>query len=536
MSTLSELSIIETFDLINKDKKLSKQILVNYINNINENDVNMSSLFNCIKKKNNKFKLYLSNTVLKYNLDSNISYKDTNDNFDKLDDFKPIIKPKITTKLNQLKTNVITKEQLQEELDNMINSLSNEQLHAFECMQTGRNLFITGSAGTGKSHIIKTIIKSLTLNKKKFGVTSSTGCSAITIDGSTLHSFLGIGLGNLPVKVLYEELFKKKYKNKIYTKLKKLEILIIDEISMINGDLFTLIDEYLKLIKGNKEPFGGIQMILSGDFFQLLPVKNNYLCFESNSWINANFILINLIKSFRQEDQKFVDILNQLRLGNCTDEILELLNETKYNMFPDEITPINLYTTNKDVDAENINVMKKLNNTIYTFEIRKHDKSFDEKNLNQLDICEGAQVMITFNIDAASQIVNGKIGIVDSIDFHGKKVTLKLFDNNNNPYYYIITYITKDNEYYDNSKEKIVKNILYEYMPLRLAYCITIHKSQSMSIEYLSINLNSGAFAAHQTYVACSRGMDLNKMRIENISKNDFYIDDRVKNFYDQHT
>ena len=165
MSTLSELSIIETFDLINKDKKLSKQILVNYINNINENDVNMSSLFNCIKKKNNKFKLYLSNTVLKYNLDSNISYKDTNDNFDKLDDFKPIIKPKITTKLNQLKTNVITKEQLQEELDNMINSLSNEQLHAFECMQTGRNLFITGSAGTGKSHIIKTIIKNFNFSK-----------------------------------------------------------------------------------------------------------------------------------------------------------------------------------------------------------------------------------------------------------------------------------------------------------------------------------------------------------------------------------
>lgn len=532
MTTLTELSIIETFDLINKDKKLSKQILIDYINSINENEVNISSLFNCIKNKNNKFKLYLSNTVLKHKLSPNTIYKKVNFENNN-EEYKPNVKSKIiNNKSNKLNTNTNTI--TQDELDNMINNLSDEQLEAFEYMQTGRNLFITGSAGCGKSHIIKTIIKSLTLNKKIFGVTSSTGCSAITIDGSTLHSFLGIGLGNLPVKVLYEELLKKKYKNAIYNKLKKLEILIIDEISMINGDLFTLIDQYLKLIKNNKEPFGGIQMILSGDFFQLLPVKNNFLCFESDAWKNGNFILIELIKSFRQEDQKFVDLLNELRLGNCTDEILEKLNETKHNIFPDGIIPINLYTTNKDVDTENINIMKKLKKTIYTFDIKKHDKSFDDKNLNKLEICEGSQVMITYNIDPKNQIINGKIGIVDSIDFYGKVVTLKLFDKNNNPYYYNISYISKDNEYYDSSTDKIIKNILYEYLPLRLAYCITTHKSQSMSIEYLNINFSSGAFAPGQSFVALSRGMDLNKIRIENISKNDFYIDERVKNFYNK--
>ncbi|MDZ7867926.1 MAG: AAA family ATPase [Rheinheimera sp.] len=136
-----------------------------------------------------------------------------------------------------------------------------------------KNVFITGNAGVGKSKVTQVIVQNFLFKNKKIGVTSSTTISAININGTTLHSFLGIGISIMPASVLYKDLIDKRYKSPIHTKLKKLEILIIDEISMINGDLFELIDEYLQLIKKNDLPFGGVQLILIGDFYQLLPVK-----------------------------------------------------------------------------------------------------------------------------------------------------------------------------------------------------------------------------------------------------------------------
>lgn len=349
------------------------------------------------------------------------------------------------------------------------------QQEAFNNALKGYNVFITGPAGVGKSFCVK-LIKDMILSKtKKIGITSSTGCSALSIDGQTVHSFLGIGLGKLPADRLYADLIKSSKKYSLYLKLKKLKVLIIDEISMINGDLFELIDKYLKLIKNNDSPFGGVQLILSGDFFQLSPVNSNYYCFESPIWDQSGIKTIELKKSFRQSDQTFVDILNSLRYGNCTNEILEILNQEV--VFPRGIRPVKLYTINKDVDTENKKIMKSLDNEIFSFKASSFTREkCDDKSI---DLCKDAQVMITYNIDPKNEIINGKIGIIDNIDYYKKSITLRLFDKENKPYFYQINYIVKEKEEFDEVANKIVKTKLYSYIPLKLAYCITIHKCVS---------------------------------------------------------
>ncbi len=449
---------------INKDTNNSidiKNYLIEYIK-YNE-DITINNILN-ILPRNNKLKLYLNNIILKYELDYN-SINNTS-----------FIKSKSKKITKKIVKNLKNNKSFIEELNELISMLSDEQLNIFDSVMCEHNVFITGPAGTGKSLVINAIVKKFLYEGKKIGITSSTGCSALNICGSTLHSFLGIGLGNLPVDVLYNELRTKRTKSKIYTKLKSLEVLIIDEISMINSNLFTLVDNYLKLIKENKKPFGGIQLILSGDFFQLLPIRNNSLCFESDSWIDSKIKILELTKSFRQTNNDFVNILNELRYGNCTDEIIDILNSTKNNKFPSGVTPVKLYTKNKSVDDENIKIMHSLNKKTYNFSINYSNSIFKDKNLSDLEICVGAQVMVTYNIDQENGIVNGRIGLVDSIDQINKSITIKVFDKNNEPFYYQINYISKDSIHYDENEDKIIKTPMYSYIPLKLAYCITVHK------------------------------------------------------------
>lgn len=372
-------------------------------------------------------------------------------------------------KKEQISSDIIEKIE-KSELD--IPVMNELQKKAFDDALKGYNVFITGPAGVGKSFCVK-LIKNMILSKtKKIGITSSTGCSALSIDGQTVHSFLGIGLGKLPAEKIYSDLVKSSKKYALYIKLKALKVLIIDEISMINGNLFELIDKYLKLIKNSDRPFGGVQLILSGDFFQLSPVNSNYYCFESPIWDQSGIKTIELIKSFRQSDQAFVDILNNLRYGNCTDEILHILNQKV--VFPKGIRPVKLYTINRDVDSENKKIMQSLDNDVYSFKAISYNKEkCDDKSI---DLCKDAQVMITYNIDPKNEIINGKIGIIDNIDYFNKSITLKLFDKNNKPYMYQINYIVKEKEEFDENVNKIVKTKLYSYIPLKLAYCITIHK------------------------------------------------------------
>jgi DNA replication protein DnaC len=194
----------------------------------------------------------------------------------------------VSTKLLKPDLNVINKE-IKSILDNIIsniedtNELNKEQLYAYNSVKNGNNIFISGSSGAGKSYCLKQIIKYLIKNKKKIGITSSTGSSASLIDGVTLHSFLKIGLATKSAEELYENV-KIKYPS-ILNKIKNLDVLIIDEISMIDNILFSKIAKYISLIKGINKPFGNLQLILCGDFHQLPPINNLY-CFESKVWNN----------------------------------------------------------------------------------------------------------------------------------------------------------------------------------------------------------------------------------------------------------
>ena len=208
--------------------------------------------------------------------------------------------------------------------------LNNEQKYAVDSIKDGYSIFLTGSAGTGKSFTIKYIMEYLRNNNKNYALTAMTGTAAVLIGGQTLHSFLGLGLGKGSIKEIFNNIIKSKKK---YENILKLDTLIIDEISMLDKDLFEKISDLLCLIKSSDIYFGNIQLILIGDFCQLAPVKGHY-CFLSEIWNKMNIRIILLEKLIRQsEDLLFQNILRIVRKGKCTDNIISVLNSLKNTKF-----------------------------------------------------------------------------------------------------------------------------------------------------------------------------------------------------------
>ena len=264
------------------------------------------------------------------------------------------------SKSNIIQDNII-KNEVNYILDDIIyeieetKDLNKEQLLCYQNIKSNKNLLITGSSGVGKSTILKSIIKYLKRKNKNIGVTSSTGISATLINGTTIHSFLKIGLAKKSAQELYEKI---KFNTSVYNKLKRLEVLIIDEISMVDNIFFNKIAAYLSLIKEVKKPFGKIQLILCGDFYQLPPIENTY-CFNSNIWNRLNIQTIELKQQMRQQyDKEFQYILEQVKINNITNNIysklLELKNTNNKNI-NSEIRPTILYSKNINVDQINQN-------------------------------------------------------------------------------------------------------------------------------------------------------------------------------------
>lgn len=436
------------------------------------------------------------------------------------------IKKEILSKNNNTEIKLILDEII-ETIDET-NHLNELQLKCYNLAKSNNNILITGSGGSGKSTVLKTIIKYYKKIGKNIGVTSSTGVSASLINGVTLHSFLKIGLGTKTYKELYEKLKFKSNKSD-YNKLKKLEVLIIDEISMIDDKLFNKIAAYLSLIKEIKKPFGGIQIILCGDFYQLPPVNNTY-CFNSNIWDRLKIKVIELKEKMRQiNDLKFQNILDNVKINNITDEIYNELKLLKKNKLNSDIKPTIMYSKNVDVDIINNNEFNKLvkltNNQVYEFPLRydvtnykisKHVNNL--KELHNLKLCKGLQVMLTYNIDIINKLTNGTRCIIEEINY--PEVTIKTLDNKK----YNINYIS-----YINENDH---NIEYQFMPIKLAYAITIHKSQGQTLDYIEIDLGNDVFEYGMAYVALSRARSLSSIYLKKISRNAFKIDKQVIKFY----
>ena len=229
--------------------------------------------------------------------------------------------------------------------------LNEEQQKAIDAFKTKKNIFLTGVAGAGKSVTLKKIIEYCNEEGMTFGVTATTGTAALLIGGKTLHSYLGIGYGKGEPEEIYEYLRE----NKMFfviKKLRNLQVLIIDEVSMLDNLLFEKISKYLSIVRKNDEPFGGLQLVLTGDFCQLEPVENDY-SFKSEVWKSLDLETIYLKKMIRQDkDKEFQKMLLELRFGNCSDETFEKLQALKNTEFG-EIKPTKLFSHNYDVDKIN---------------------------------------------------------------------------------------------------------------------------------------------------------------------------------------
>lgn len=419
--------------------------------------------------------------------------------------------------------------------------MNKEQQKGLYLMLSGKNVFLTGSAGTGKSYLINEYIEEIKNKNELYniGITSTTGISALLINGKTLHSWAGIGLGE-------GDLYKKVYNNKNALKRwKTVKTLIIDEISMLNPRLFDRLNDLGKKIRNNKYiPFGGIQIIAVGDFCQLPVVKGEgKFCFDTSTWKECDFEICNLTDIIRQNNKKFTEILQKIRLGNCDEESKELLknrtglykNSTKND---DGIKPTILYSTNKNVNILNNNELDKLiksgksyKNYKINIDVKKTNLSLNSlnnltefltKDNKNIKLSIDAQVMLTKNLDTEYGLVNGSRGIVYA------------FDNENNgmPIIKFINGIKKTIEPYKSSYIDHECNIIFHQLPLKLAWATTIHKSQGATLDYVVANL-SNIFEYGQAYVALSRAKDLEHLYLTGINFSKINCHPNAKSFYE---
>jgi len=403
----------------------------------------------------------------------------------------------------------------------IMNLLNEEQNNALKCVMDGHSILLTGSAGTGKSYTIKYIIEYLNNANKKYAITASTGTAAVIIGGQTLHSFLGLGLGTGSVKEILNNILKNKKK---YESILNLDVLIIDEISMIDKELFEKISIILSIIKSNDKFFGNIQLILVGDFCQLAPVKGKY-CFLADIWNKMNIKIVLLEKLIRHnEDLLFQQMLKILRKGKCTDNIIKVLNKLKDTKFENGIIPTKLYPINVNVDKINnieIEKLKAEGNISKTYRaVTSCDKEKEGEKFT-IELTLNAQIIVIRNINVEDSLVNGTRGIIKHLgeDF--------VIINDVKGNIHKIKYFTDTFNNVISSKSSYII-----HMPIRICYALSIHKSQGMTIDALELDLGSNIFTCGQSYTALSRAKKLSSIKIIDIDKDSFRTNIDVKKFY----
>ena len=391
-------------------------------------------------------------------------------------------------------------------------NLRDKQEDAYKSLVARESMFITGPAGVGKTTVIKLFVKAYQ-NDRKIAVTSTTGTSALLLNGTTLHSYLGIGYGNDSVDVMVNKIFMWKWLRKRW---QDLECLFIDEISMLNPTLFDKLEETARIVRNNEEPFGGLQIVLSGDFLQLPCVGTDKFCFNALSWNKCIKKTVYLNEIIRQGDTTFQEVLNNIRIGNITEKVKEVLNSRigiKLNNSYG-IQPTKLYSKNRDVDIVNDKELDKLSMDGRQFYEYIMETSIFTNNVGVLEkfkkycttpevlqLCVGAQVMLLKNLDMANGLANGSRGVVSGFI-------------NDMP---IVRFLNGEERVIDYNVWEIEENekrlLRAQQIPLKVAYAISIHKSQGCSLDYAEIDL-SDIFEYGQAYVALSRVKNLEGLSI----------------------
>ena len=418
-----------------------------------------------------------------------------------------------------------------------MSNLTVEQLSAFDLIDKEKNIFITSrGAGCGKTFLLNKIIHKYSNfwgKRKNVAITASTGVAAILINGVTLHSWTGIGIGNKPKEALLKKVLGN---NRSKKRWKKVEMLIIDEISLISGELFTKLEYIARIVRGNEAPFGGIQLVVSGDWLQLPNIDNKGYAFESPVWDKCIDSVVYLTKIMRQDNPVFQRVLNQIRVGRITKEVKKVLRSRLGVTLANEhgIIPTKLYSLN--VNVQKIN-NKSLNDLLETTKrIKKNftaqwlPKKSKFKNHERyiklfrapysLDLCVGAQVMLLVNTDQF--LVNGSRGVIKGFNDEGFPI-VKFLNGIDN----VIQPVNWEIEYDNN----IVGS--FKQIPLKLAYATTIHKSQGSTLDYVEIDL-SKIFEISQGYVGLSRVQDLEKLSIINLDFHKFMVNRKALGYYQE--
>jgi ATP-dependent DNA helicase PIF1 len=403
--------------------------------------------------------------------------------------------------------------------------------------QQNTNIFLTGRAGTGKSTLLR-LFRDTT--RKQIVVLAPTGLAALNVQGQTIHAFFGF-----PPKPIGKSEIKRRRNAKLY---EKIEVIVIDEVSMVRADMMDNIDYFLRLNRQRNEPFGGVQMLFVGDLFQLPPVVSSNeeaqmleqqykspFFFSAKVFRESPFEMIALREVFRQDSRHFVRLLDDIRLNQFDEDTLETLNE---RVQPDSLNDdfyITLSPRNALVNSLNQTRLEQLAGETFTF-LAQVRGAFSETAYPAepiLKLKQNAQVMFVKN-DQKRRFVNGTIGKIVAISNDFIKVEIE--EQGSRKWIDVERVEWEITRYNLDNGGEIKTEVLgaFAQYPLALAWAITIHKSQGKTFEKVIIDMGKGAFAAGQTYVALSRCRTLDGIVLTRpIQPKDIFTDDRIVNFYE---
>ena len=437
-------------------------------------------------------------------------------------------------------------------------TLSTEQQNLFDYIEgSENNIFVTGRAGTGKSTLLSYLIDN---TKKKFAVCAPTGVAALNVGGVTIHSLFGFPFGILGTEDIGRHLNRRTREV-----LAAIDMLVIDEVSMVNADLMDTMSRAMGIARGRRKlPFGGAQVVMFGDPYQLAPVPGNnderaYMAenyqsnwfFDAHVWREDSLERYELSEIFRQHDEHFKTILNAIRDGSCTQEMLDYIN-TCGNRFPPHDDVIRLATINESVNSVNRSRMARIESPAKRFDAVF--SAADEKAFGRtlpaepvVELKVGAQVMFIKNDDSSTKKgpngpikrwVNGTIGRVLELPSSGGvivEVDSERLEVGRSTWEKVRYEI---DEQFDEETGKVKEVLIavplaeFQQIPLRLAWAVTVHKSQGQTYDEVVIDMGRGAFSPGQTYVALSRVRSLDGLYLTRaIKMSDVMVDQDVLRF-----
>ena len=398
------------------------------------------------------------------------------------------------------------------------------QEQAFTILKSGANVFITGSAGSGKTYLLNQYIDYLKQNDIEVGITASTGIAATHIGGMTIHAWSGLGIRKTLTDSDIDDLQERSY---LWKRMERVKVLVIDEISMVSGSQLGLIDKLLRSFKRNGKPFGGLQVIFCGDFFQLPPVfkgdpdEENTFAYESNIWEELDLHICYLEEQHRHKDNEYFQIMNAIRSGSVPESLYKRLISRMGKKPSVNVEPAKLYTHNTNVESENDVELNKIKGEVFEYPMYSHGAPGMLQSMKSgclapeiLRLKAGARVMfVKNNFDAG--YVNGTLGVVQDCNY--ETILVKVSSGE---------LITVPRASWVIEEDGKTKAELSQY-PLRLAWAITVHKSQGMSLEAAEVDLTR-SFLPGMGYVALGRVRSLEGLSLVGLNDMALQIDRRA--------